>query len=379
MLRIKKTPLYGLKYPLYASLTLSFASFGDAFLYPFLPQNAEVMDIPVVWIGLLLSINRFIRIGFNPVVIRLFAMYGVRAVTIVASGLAIASTIGYGLGWGLFSLITFRIIWGMSFAILRLSTLAYAFDQEYVGTALGISRSIQEAGPMLALWWGPLLLNYFSVANTFLMLGLISGPSILYALALPKLKYAHKIKYKIRLSLPSLLNTMTFVSSFIVEGVLIIVAGVLLTRNYPSLSLLAITSMAGAYLAYRRFCSILFAPYGGVLADKVGFQRVFNYSMLLIIVGLISIIVGWTAVGLIIIFSFNSINSAMAPGGASHTETDKIKAVAVNASWRDFGAAIGALTGGLLLSGRFLFEILLTATFVLSFLLTIRFWQKKKI
>src|SRR5688572_16017351 len=174
MLRVIKENISGLKTPLYSSLILSFASFGDAFLYPFLPQHAEVMEIPVVWIGVLLSINRFIRILFNPVVVKLFARYGVRTVTITASVMAIVSTVGYGLGWGLVSLILFRLIWGMAYAIMRISTMAYAFGHEYIGVSLGVGKSIQEAGPMLALWLGPLLLNYFSATNTFFLLALIS-------------------------------------------------------------------------------------------------------------------------------------------------------------------------------------------------------------
>src|SRR5688500_2473339 len=136
MLRVIKQNSTGLKYPLFASLTLSFASFGDAFLYPFLPQYAEVMQIPVVWIGVLLSINRFIRIVFNPFVIELFIKYGIRQTTIIASIVAIVSTIGYGLGLGLLSLVVFRIAWGMAFAVLRISTLAYAFEHENIGFSL---------------------------------------------------------------------------------------------------------------------------------------------------------------------------------------------------------------------------------------------------
>ena len=119
MLRVIKTTPHGLKYAIYSSLALSFASFGDAFLYPFLPQYAEIMEIPVVFIGVMLSINRFIRILFNPIVIRLFSIYGIRNVTIAASAMAIISTLGYGAGWGLLSLLLFRIIWGMAYAILR--------------------------------------------------------------------------------------------------------------------------------------------------------------------------------------------------------------------------------------------------------------------
>ena len=98
----------GLKEPAYAALAITFASFGDAFLYPFLPQYAELMEIPVVWIGILLSINRFVRIVFNPFVTGLFNKHGVRKTTIMAAILAIISTMGYGLGLGLLSLIIFR-------------------------------------------------------------------------------------------------------------------------------------------------------------------------------------------------------------------------------------------------------------------------------
>ena len=373
MLRVIKQNITGLKYPLHAALTLSFASFGDAFLYPFLPQYADVMQIPVVWIGVLLSINRFVRIFFNPVVIKLFARYGVRPITITASAVAIVSTFGYGLGHGLLSLVLFRILWGMAFAILRISTLAYAFEHEFIGLSLGIGKSIQDAGPMLALWLGPILLNYFSITNTFFVLALISVPSMLYAISLPDLKYLPAAGNKIRITLPSLFNLMTFASSFIVEGVLIIVIGLFLEKNNVSLSGQAITALAAGYLAYRRVCSILFAPASGTIADRIGFLKVFNISLLMIIAGLIFLTMGWVTSGLIMIFTFNSVNSSMAPGGASNMETDKIKAVALNATWRDIGAATGTLIGGMLLWGSFFFETFIISIFILALLLFIHF------
>ena len=373
MLRVIKQNITGLKYPLHAALTLSFASFGDAFLYPFLPQYADVMQIPVVWIGVLLSINRFVRIFFNPVVIKLFARYGVRPITITASAVAIVSTFGYGLGHGLLSLVLFRILWGMAFAILRISTLAYAFEHEFIGLSLGIGKSIQDAGPMLALWLGPVLLTYFSITNTFFVLALISVPSMLYAISLPDLRYLPTAGNKIRITLPSLFNSMTFASSFIVEGVLIIVIGLFLEKNNVSLSSGAITALAAGYLAYRRVCSILFAPASGTIADRIGFLKVFNISLLMIIAGLIFLIMGWVTSGLIMIFTFNSVNSSMAPGGASNMETDKIKAVALNATWRDIGAATGTLIGGMLLWGSFFFETFIISIFILALLLFIHF------
>jgi DHA1 family multidrug resistance protein-like MFS transporter len=373
-----KAGIRGLKHPVYASLVLSFASFGDAFLYPFLPQYADVMQVPVVWIGILLSINRFIRIVFGPVIIKLFARYGVRLVTIVAAMMAIASTVGYGLEWGLLSLLICRMVWGMAFAILRISTLAYAFEHAGTGISLGVSKSIQEAGPMLALWLGPMLLHYVSGPNTFLLLALVSTPSLMYAISLPALQYVPVWGIRPVFGIPSLFNQITFAVSFIVEGVLIIVIGSLLATNNEALTTGAITSLAAGYLAYRRICFILFSPVSGVIADRVGLIKVFNFSLLLIVTGLVMLLVGWTTTGLIVIFTFNSVNSTMAPGGASDRVADKIRAVAVNATWRDMGAAIGTLTGVILLTGNFLFETFIIATFILAVVLIIHFRNSQR-
>ena len=166
---------------------------------------------------------------------------------------------------------------------------------------------------------------------------------------------------------------MTFAASFIVEGVLIIVAGIFLAKNDPSLSNWAITSLVAGYLVYRRISFILFSPIAGAIADRIGFTRLFNFSLLMIIAGLVLLLLGWVSVGMIIIFTFNSVNSAMAPGGASNNEADKIKAVTTNATWRDIGAAAGTLTGGFLLSGGLLFETFAMATFILGLLLIIHF------
>ena len=61
----------------------------------------------------------------------------------------------------------------------------------------------------------------------------------------------------------------------------------------------------------------------------------------------------------------------MTPGCAANTAPDKIKAVSINSSWWDIGAAAGALTGGALLSGSLLFETFAIATFILVLLFII--------
>lgn len=379
MLRLIKQNITGLKHPLYASLTLAFASLGDAFLYPFLPQYADVVGIPAVWIGVLLSINRFIRIAFNHYVVKLYARFGVRQTTIAAAVCAIVSTFGYSLGWGLISLLLFRMLWGMSFAVLRISTMAYAFGHDCIGFSMGATKSVQELGPLFALWIGPILLSGNSGEMSFFYLALLSLPSLLYAFQLPELNYIVISAKSTRLSLPSLFNATTFLLSFITDGMLIVVIGLLLVNKNAQLTDDTIISLVAGYLAYRRISSIILAPISGALADRIGFIQVFNRSLLSVVIGLIFLTIGWDMVGLITIFTFNSVNSSIAPGGSLTNRKDKIQAVTTNATWRDIGTASGTLTGGLLLPSSLLSEALITGIFMLVTVLLLHHRKLKKI
>jgi MFS family permease len=156
-----------LKAPLYASLSLAFASFGDAFLYPFLPVNSISVGVPVVWIGVLLSINRFVRIISNSWMVHLFSKYGLRLITIIAVLLAITSTAGYAFANTIFLWLIFRVVWGLSFSAMRISTLGYALQHTQQGFVLGLTRGIQESGPMI----GTFTSYQFQHVNNLLVVG----------------------------------------------------------------------------------------------------------------------------------------------------------------------------------------------------------------
>jgi MFS family permease len=157
---MNKQNITGLRSSAFAALALAFASFGDAFLYPFLPINSNAIGVPVVWVGLLLSINRFARIFSNALMVRLLERFGLRAVMLTAVILAIISTFGYGIAAGLAAWLTFRVLWGLSFSAMRIGTLGYALQTQRPGFALGLSRGLQEVGPMASLFISPILLSY---------------------------------------------------------------------------------------------------------------------------------------------------------------------------------------------------------------------------
>src|SRR5687768_4922424 len=164
---MKEVDKNGLKASAFAALALAFASFGDAFLYPFLPVNFDSVGVPVLWVGLLLSINRFVRIISNTLLVHAFAKYGLRSIMILAVTMAITSTLGYGIATSLLAWIALRAMWGLAFSAMRIGTLGYALQHERKGFALGISRSLQESGPMFSLFMAPVLLSYFEPKTIF--------------------------------------------------------------------------------------------------------------------------------------------------------------------------------------------------------------------
>jgi DHA1 family multidrug resistance protein-like MFS transporter len=376
MLRIS---LSKLKAPAFASLALAFASFGDAFLYPFLPVNNNAVGVPVVWVGTLLSINRFVRIISNGWMVHLFAKYGLRTIMIVAVIIAIMSTAGYAFANSIVIWLILRICWGLAFSAMRIGAIGYAVQQQTQGLALGVSKSLQEAGPVIALLITPFLLNTLETATVFIVLFSLSLPALLFAWKLPVADDRTQPRRNQKLlRFPSMYNAITLVSAILIDGVIVVVLGVLFLRYRIDITPLTATALAAFYLGYRRACLVILAPFGGWIADRIGIDIVFILTIAFAITGLVILLAGWIEGGSIIVFTFYSINAAVTPGAVTKGEVHSLSAVAENATWRDLGAALGTLLGGVLLASSYLSASLLILTFALLVLLLAHMAKNQK-
>lgn len=361
----------GMKALVFAALALAFVSFGDAFLYPFLPLNFQSVGLPVVWVGLILSINRFVRIFSNSLMVHAFSRYGLRSVMLIAAVLAIASTFGYGLATGILAWLTLRIMWGLAFSAMRIGTLGYALQHQRRGLAFGVSKSLQEVGPMLALFMAPVLITCLDSRTIFYFFSVLSLPALYFAWKLPVINDKTQTMESSRiLHWPSTLNSMTFVSAFVIDGILVAVLGILFLHYRNEINLVTATALAAFYLGYRRICLVALSAAGGWISDKFGLERILNISLALVILGLVGIISGWIGTGAVIVFTFYSINSAIVPGSAARS-SHSLAAIAENATWRDIGAAIGTLLGGLLISSQYLNAVLIIAVLIMVPLLIV--------
>jgi predicted MFS family arabinose efflux permease len=210
-------------------------------------------------------------------------------------------------------------------------------------------------------------------------LATISLPALYFAWTLPTVEdKTLSVSEKKFLQFPSALNMITFATAFMIDGIIMVVLGLLFLHHKESISMVSATTMAALYLGYRRVCLVLFSPAGGWMADKIGLSTMFNVSLTFVIAGLVMLSFGWIEAGAIIIFTFYSIHAAITPGNASYQQSHAISAVSVNATWRDIGAAVGTLAGGVLLTSDYLTTILIIAIFSLVLLLLIHLGTVQK-
>ena len=366
-----------MKLPMYASFSLTFALMGDAFLYSFLPINASSIHVPIIWIGTILSINRFTRILLNPLILRVFSHVGFRLPVIVAATTAVLATAGYGAGFGIATLLLLRILWGISYSVLRVGAITYAMDYPKKGLALGVSQSIVESGPLLALLIGPLLFEVISPRSIFIVIALLSTPGIYFAFKLKERDRGPGRQFNFNVSFPSIFNRLAFLGAFAVEGMLVVLIGALLLDTKPNWSPVEITAAAAGFLSFRRICSLLISPFAGWSADRYGLANIYSGSILLICLGLLLATIGWVMSGLIIVFTFYNVNASLAAGAASAGKADVTRAVSNNATFRDAGSAFGALAGGFLLENDHLSLIFTVITLLLISLTWVYYRQTK--
>ena len=328
---------------------LSIVLMGDALMYVVLPVSAETFGVSLVWVGILLSANRFVRIVTYGAIAHATTTYGVRTATIVACVGGASSTVMYWMFDGGWALLCARLLWGMSFAALTLTTLAYAVaDRRRAGTRVGWSRAIQQFGSVLSLTAGAWLAGQAGPKAAFLFLGLASFAALPLALVLPK-EPVDATRSRTRwLPNPHLLDLLFFVVGFAVDGVFAMTITVILA---DLVSYEAAILGGGIVLSLRRVGDAVFAPIGGWLGDRFGTEKALFVSTLLMATGLAAIALEHVYAGAGAVIVGRAAIAALGPATVAvrNDSAQVMHRMATMQSWRDFGAALGPLLSGFLL------------------------------
>lgn len=344
-----KEPDYSFRPAIWSSSIMAISGMGDALLYAYLPIESQHLGISALMVGTLLSINRFVRFFANRWIAYAAKFWGLRNVFMIGLVLASATTFSYAGHPEIWIWVIARIVWGFSYAALRFSTFQYAANTGRTLSAIGVGRSIQEAGPVLAYWIGPLIIKGYGAPQAFYGLAFTSLALLPISYLLPDHRDSGQHLNPFKFQVPQMTDLWVFLSSFAVEGVLIVGISQIVKLTFIGTDQLLVAS--ALYISGRRFLNIVVSPLSGYLSEQWGFNKIFNLSCLFIVAGLAFTIIEPNS-GLLIAFLGSAINLSLLPVIAIDLAPAQrsFDALTKMSTSRDIGAALGALLGLYLLS-----------------------------
>lgn len=274
---------------IFVSIIVGVGMAGDALIYCVLPVTPETFKITVFQIGILLSINRFVRLITNEIssfiVNRGDGSYKPLAFSVILSAFI---TLGYAFPFGFWWLLFLRILWGACFSLMRIE--GYITALKY-STSGNISRIIAWFESIKSGLYGlltisaGLLSDLISVRGTIIIFTLLTlcpllffiNPTNLWSRANVPLNLIKKADIKKRGRGIKILLMIGFVSfvSVTVDSMLVTLRGrAIVDIIIPKSGLTTIGAATFSGLFYAMGQIVLFGgPLIGHFCDKIGRKK----------------------------------------------------------------------------------------------------------
>lgn len=282
--------------PLGTAMALSLT--GDSTMYAVLANQIDVVGISLAVVGVLLGVNRMIRIPGNLAAGALYDRSRRRPLFLIGLTLGILSTLSYGLVRGFWPLLLGRMLWGVAWSLINVGGYTMILDRS---TALDRGRmtGLYQMAFMLGLTISPILGGALTDALGFRqavrVCALVSSFGLAVALvALPETRpqgdagadraWEGPSRQRLRDWVGGLrlvdrrilvASYIYFVTLFVSSGVLMSTLALHLERRWGTEISLAgavvgVTSLAGVMLGLRALLGIVAGPVAGVLSDRLG-------------------------------------------------------------------------------------------------------------
>lgn len=149
------------------SLITAVCLLGDSMLYIVMPVHYKEMGLNSLWeVGILLSVNRFVRLPLNPLAGWFYRHVRLRTGISLAVVLAAVTTASYGLLDGFWLLLIVRCVWGMAWTLLRLGaffTILDLSDETTRGHFMGTYNGLYRLGSLFGMLLGGILADRLGV------------------------------------------------------------------------------------------------------------------------------------------------------------------------------------------------------------------------
>jgi len=279
--------------PLGTAVALSLT--GDSTLYAVLANQTETVGITLGTVGVLLGVNRLIRVPGNLVAGALNDRLGRRRLFLWGLFLGVLSTLGYGFVRGFWPFFATRVLWGIAWALINVGGYNMVLDWSLPENR-GRMTGFYQVSYMLGLAFSPLLGGVLTDALGFrtavLICAAVSSVGLLVAfVALPETRRrpdrAQAGAGRSRKSWAQMSSTLRKVDRqvmaaayvyltvyFVSSGVLVSTISLYLGQQWGTAIPLAgvvigVASLAGIMLALRASLGMLAGPLAGALSDRL--------------------------------------------------------------------------------------------------------------
>lgn len=371
---------------------------GDSLMYVVLPVAAFEFGVDgqlglaaSFWIGLALSINRFIRLVSNSLAASVYQRFGVRRPFVVSIAVGVLSTLAYGLGSGVVVLLVARAAWGVAYSFMRLAAQLTAFavgTSAMRGRLMGVFNSGQRFGSFVAVTAGAIVFHLTSREVTFTILAAIGLVGVLIATRVPDLR-PERIRFSVgglrerlnawdiaisrlpgygrKLRLPLLsISLMRFATAFGANGLAIAtmapyLAGFADDNDRVLDGAFAVVTLAGLLVGSRWLAEITLGVLMGHLSDRIGRRMSIACGMAAMVAAL-AVMVAFDSVVAVVLtmpvlfIAAVGVNTALdAAIGETATSSTRAAVLGRYSTWLDLGAALGPFAG-FLIADRIGFE-----------------------
>ncbi len=329
-----------------ASLAMAVGSMSDAFLYAYLPVHSASLGLGAMALGMILSINKFVRFFFNRWVNALVYPFGLRNILLAALLMAAFTSLSYQFNMPLWLWLISRTAWGAAYAMFRFASVQYADLAHSKAKAIGITTALRELGPITAYFVGPLLLAAYGPQITFSAASALSLAFLPFVFMLPLMKSESNHPQTFKFQKGNWLDGWTFISAFLVDGLIVVAMSLLINfkEHQNTSNILWITA---SFIALRRALQLMVAPVSGWLVQRLGYKRAFMASALAFLPGIALLVIDFPITGILLLSLAAVVNNVTLPLFALHAKNtaDNYNTFTKMATAKDMGGAIGALTG----------------------------------
>jgi len=291
---------------LFIAVATALSILGDAMMYAVLPGYYVHIGLTPFQVGILLSVNRWVRLASNQVAERCYRESSVILWLIPAYLIGSLVTTTYAFFRNFVVLLSARILWGVCFSFIRqagIMTVVNTSDDVHLGEHMGFYRAISSSGWFLGMQ-----------ANLRIMLcgfavGVVGLGLIMSTLGL-------LLKEQIGISINLFGRT------------------------------LGVATLTGAVLAIRWILVGVGSPVLGAIADRIGRERSIPFLFVIgaIVIGLTGFRFGlpWMMSGVLMLFCCETLLDILITARAGQQGA---RFVASYVTAHDFGSALGPLIG----------------------------------